>query len=58
MRILRLPQVLERVALSRSTVWRLIKANRFPRPRKIGVRAVGWIESEIDDWIASRSDTD
>ena len=55
MRILRIPEVLERVGLSRSTVWRLAQADQFPKPVKLGGRAVGWIEEEIDAWIASRS---
>ncbi len=55
MRILRMPEVLERVGLSRSTVWRLAQADQFPKPVKLGGRAVGWIEEEIDAWIASRS---
>ncbi len=55
MRVVRLPDVLARVGLSRSTLWRLIKAGQFPKPIKLGGRAVGWIEEEIDEWIASRS---
>ena len=55
MRILRLPEVLARVSLSRSTVWRLVRADQFPKPVKLGGRAVGWIEEEVDAWIASRS---
>ena len=29
-------------------------AGRFPRPVKIGPRAVAWVESEIDDWLRQR----
>ena len=55
MRVLRLREVLERVGLSKSTLWRLIKAGQFPKPISLGPRAVGWIEEEIDQWISSRS---
>ena len=55
MRVLRLREVLDRVGLSKSTLWRLIKAGQFPKPISLGPRAVGWIEEEIDQWISSRS---
>lgn len=49
--ILRLPNVLGRTGLSRSTVYKRITDGRFPPPISLGGRAVGWIESEIDDWV-------
>ena len=54
MRVLRLHEVLERVGLSKSTLWRYINEGDFPKPIKLGPRASGWIEEEVDDWIASR----
>ena len=54
MRVLRQNQVIDRVGLSKSTMWRLIKAGRFPKPISLGPRAVGWLEDEIESWIASR----
>ena len=53
-RILRLPEVLARTGLSRSTVYVRIEQGRFPRPVALGGRAVGWIESEIDAWLRDR----
>ena len=53
-RILRRPQVEAFVGLSRSTLYRLITAGDFPRPVRLGPQSVGWLKSEIDDWIASR----
>lgn len=53
-RFLRLPSVLERTGLTRSTTYQLIKAKDFPSPVNIGPRAVGWVEDEIDDWIDGR----
>lgn len=52
--ILRLPQVLERVGLSRRTLYTLIAAGQFPPPLKLTTTAVGWRASDIARWIASR----
>ena len=49
--ILRLPTVRARTGLSRSTIYLRIAEGDFPRPIQLGVRAVGWLESEIDDWL-------
>lgn len=53
-RILRVPAVCDRVGMSRSVVYVMIKAGTFPRPVPLNDKSVGWIESEIDDWILSR----
>jgi prophage regulatory protein len=52
--ILRLPAVKSRTGLSRSTIYLHIAQGTFPAPVSLGERAVGWIESEIDEWIARR----
>jgi len=62
-RFLRLPEVLARTGLSRSTIYVRLEQGRFPRPVSLGGRAVGWIEAEVDEWIreriaASRSDAE
>ena len=49
--ILRLPTVKQRTGLSRSTIYLRISEGNFPRPVSLGGRAVGWIESEINDWL-------
>jgi prophage regulatory protein len=51
-RILRLPNVLDRTGLSRSTVYLRVTEGRFPKPVSLGARAVGWIETEVEEWIA------
>ena len=53
-RFLRLPEVLERTGLSRSTIYVRLEQGRFPRPASLGARAVGWIEAEVDEWIRER----
>jgi prophage regulatory protein len=50
-RILRLPKVLERTGLSRSTIYFRISTGEFPAPIALGGRAVGWLESEVDKWL-------
>jgi prophage regulatory protein len=52
--ILRLPIVKARTGLSRSTIYLRIAEGSFPKPVSLGGRAVGWIESEIDDWLKAQ----
>ena len=52
--ILRRKQVEQRTGLSRSTIYLRIQEGTFPRPINLGVRAVGWLENEIEAWLAAR----
>jgi prophage regulatory protein len=52
--ILRLPVVKSRTGLSRSTIYLRITEGLFPKPVNLGGRAVGWLASDIDRWLASR----
>ena len=54
MTILRLPEVIHRTGLSRSTIYSQIAAGDFPRQIHLGSRSIGWIEDEIDRWIQAR----
>ena len=49
--ILRLPAVKTRTGLSRSTLYLRISLGIFPKPVSLGARAVGWLESEIQQWL-------
>jgi prophage regulatory protein len=49
--ILRISQVRERTGLSRSTIYNYMSAGKFPRAYALGPRTVGWLESEINQWI-------
>ena len=40
--------------VSKSTLWRWIAKEQFPRPMKLGERAVGWRQSTINEWLDSR----
>ncbi|MDF1645326.1 MAG: AlpA family transcriptional regulator [Pseudomonadales bacterium] len=50
--ILRLPQVISKTGLSRSSIYLRISTGSFPAPVSLGSRAVGWVERELDDWIS------
>lgn len=53
--ILRRKQVEARTGLSRSTIYARIAEGSFPRPINLGgSRAVGWLESEINEWLQAR----
>ena len=54
MKILRLPEVKARTGLGHSSIYERISAGTFPRQVKIGERAVGWLENEIQDWQQAR----
>ena len=54
MRFLRTSEVVARTTLSRSTIWRKEKAGEFRARRRLGANAVGWLEDEVDEWLASR----
>lgn len=53
-RLLRLPAVRDRVALSRSSIYAMVNHGEFPAPVQLSPRCVAWRESDIDDFIASR----
>lgn len=53
-RILRLRAVLDRYGKTRSPTYADIQAGLFPRPIKLGARAAGWVEHEVERVIAAR----
>lgn len=60
-RILRLPAVIDKTGIARATIydWLNPKSPRydktFPKKRMLGAKSVGWVESEIDEWLLQRS---
>jgi len=52
--IIRRKEVERRTGLSRSTIYLRIQEGSFPRPINLGARAVGWLENEIEAWLAER----
>jgi prophage regulatory protein len=51
---LRLPSVVRRTGLARSTIYRLMAERKFPFPVKLAGRAVGWRRSDLDRWSEAR----
>ena len=52
--ILRRPDVEAVTGLSRSTIYKWMNEGSFPKPVKLGPRAVGWREADINDWLETR----
>ena len=61
--ILRRKQVEARTGLSRSTIYARLRHSpkrpgdydpTFPRPVSVGAKAVGWVEAEVEAWIAAQ----
>ena len=57
-RFLRRPEVESRTGLSRVTIYAKMDEGTFPRPRRIGKRAVAWLEEDIERWIAKIPEAD
>lgn len=53
-RMLRRKEVEQICGLARSTIYRLMREDKFPVPKRLGPRAVRWPSSEIDTWLAAR----
>lgn len=53
-RVLRFPEVQAITGLPISSAYEAIAAGTFPRPIKIGPRAVGFLQSEVTAWVAAR----
>ena len=52
--ILRLPRLTAKVGKCRSGIYAAMAQGQFPKPIKIGARSVGWLEAEVDAWIADQ----
>jgi prophage regulatory protein len=53
-KVLRLPDVMDRVGLGSSFIYLLIQREEFPKPVRLGKRAVGWPEAEVNAWLEER----
>lgn len=53
-KILRLTDVKEKTGLSRSSIYLAISKGQFPRPINLTMRAVGWLETDVHNWINRR----
>lgn len=50
-RLLRLPQVMARVGLRRSSIYQRMSEGRFPKSRSLGPKCAVWVEAEIEAWV-------
>jgi prophage regulatory protein len=55
-RFLTKDQVIERIPYSVVHIYRLMKRGEFPKQIRIGANRVGWLESDINEWIQSKID--
>ncbi|MGC9458864.1 helix-turn-helix transcriptional regulator [Vibrio genomosp. F10] len=55
LRILRLNEVINRVGVSRSTIYVWMQEGNFPKNIALGRKSVGWLNSDISNWIKQRS---
>lgn len=60
MRILRIRAVMDKIGVSRSTIYDWLNPNSkrydltFPKQRKLGKQSIGWMEADIDEWLLQR----
>ncbi|MFN6755981.1 AlpA family transcriptional regulator [Proteus mirabilis] len=52
--LIRLPEVQRRTGYGKAWIYKLINAGKFPQSVKIGTRSIAFIESEVDEWVASK----
>lgn len=57
-RLVRMKELSRIVGYKPWNIYRLIREGDFPRPVRLGQRAVAWRESDISDWIDSREVTE
>ncbi len=53
-RVLRLPQVIEFTGIGKSSVYKGVSNGSFPKPIQLTERSVGWLESEVLEWLEAR----
>lgn len=53
-KVQRLPEVIEDSGRCRSSIYAGIAAGTFPKPIKLGPRAIGWLRSDIQNWLSER----
>jgi prophage regulatory protein len=49
--LLRIDQVMALVGRRRTSLWRMCKLGRFPKPVQLSVRSVAWRASEVEEWL-------
>lgn len=57
MALIKLPDVLKKVPVSKTTWYAMVKNGEAPASFKLGARSVAWSEEQIDEWIQQRQPT-
>ncbi|MHB9807053.1 helix-turn-helix transcriptional regulator [Pantoea ananatis] len=52
--LIRMPEAMRRTGYGKAWLYRLISQGFFPKPIKIGSRAIAFVETEVDEWIEQR----
>jgi len=55
MKVLSANELIEKIGLSRTTIWRMERQGNFPKRIHLSPRRVGWILEEVEEWIETRS---
>jgi prophage regulatory protein len=53
-RVIGQKELLQKLPISRTTLWRLIRAKKFPPPLQLSANRIGWFEDEVDRWLESQ----
>ncbi len=56
-KLIKLPDVIKRTTLSKSSVYAFISEGSFPKQINLGLRGVAWKNSDIEEWIEERNPT-
>ena len=54
MKIIRIKELTEMLSISKTTIWRMRRSDKFPPPLKIGSRIICWDLAEIEEWLNSK----
>jgi len=54
MRFIRSEELSKILSVSKPTIWRMEKNGQLPPKRKIGKRAAGWLDTDIEEWLTNR----
>jgi prophage regulatory protein len=53
-KIIRLPAVIDKTGLSRSSIYLRMSKGEFPQSISLGDRAIGWLEADIEQWLEDK----
>ncbi len=54
--IIRAPEVIAMVGMSRTTLWRMEREGTFPKRLQLSTRNVGWKRASVEQWIQERKE--